>query len=57
MDRPGTLPPHVTHDPVQRRAAVASTLIAGLELAKSGNADLKQDTPFGPILVRGAHAP
>lgn len=46
--------PHVADDPVQRRAAVASTLIAGLELARSGIADLRQDAPFGEILVRGA---
>lgn len=42
------LPP----DPVQRRAALASTLLAGLELARTGRADLRQDAQFGPILVR-----
>jgi segregation and condensation protein A len=47
--------PHVADDPVQRRAAVASTLLAGLELAKGGSADLRQESPFGPILVRGRH--
>lgn len=47
--------PHVADDPVQRRAAVASTLLAGLELARGGAADLRQDAAFGPILVRGAH--
>ena len=41
-------------DPVQRRAAVASTLLAGLELARAGRADLRQDAQFGPILVRAA---
>ena len=46
--------PHVADDPVQRRAAVASTLLAGLELARGGTADLRQDEPFGPIFVRGA---
>ncbi|GAC1481269.1 MAG: ScpA family protein [Acetobacteraceae bacterium] len=39
-------------DPVQRRAAVASTLLAGLELARTGRADLRQDEQFGPILMR-----
>lgn len=46
------LPP-VADDPVQRRAAVASTLLAGLELAREGLADLRQQAAFGPILVRG----
>ena len=45
--------PHVAGDPAQRRAALASTLLAGLELARSGQADLRQDAPFGPVLVRG----
>ena len=45
--------PHVADDPVQRRAAVASTLLAGLELARNGAADLRQDEPFGEIFVRG----
>jgi segregation and condensation protein A len=40
---------------VQRRAAVASTLLAGLELARGGIVDLKQDEPFGDIFVRGAN--
>ncbi len=44
--------PHVAGDPAQRRAALASTLLAGLELARSGHADLRQDAPFGPVLVR-----
>ena len=47
------LPP-MAADPVQRRAALASTLIAGLELAKTGHADLLQEAAFGPILVRAA---
>ncbi len=49
--------PHVADDPVQRRGAVASTLLAGLELAKEGTADLRQDAAFGPIFVRGARGP
>jgi segregation and condensation protein A len=35
------------------RAAVASTLIAGLEMARDGALRLRQDAPFGPILLRG----
>lgn len=48
--------PQVGADPVQRRAAVASTLLAGLELARTGQADLRQEATFGPILVRAASA-
>ncbi len=44
--------PTTSLDPVQRRAAVASTLLAGLEMARSGQADLRQDWQFGPILLR-----
>ena len=43
-DLPGT--------PGARRAALASTLIAGLELARDGKLRLRQQEPFGPILVR-----
>jgi segregation and condensation protein A len=45
--------PHLADDPQQRRAAVASTLLAGLELARGGQLDLRQDEPFGDIFVRG----
>lgn len=38
---------------VQRRAALASTLVAGLELARDGAVALRQERPFGPILVAG----
>ncbi|HZF78066.1 MAG TPA: ScpA family protein [Acetobacteraceae bacterium] len=41
-------------DQVERRAALASTLIAGLEMARGGALDLRQDRPFGPILLRRA---
>jgi segregation and condensation protein A len=37
--------------PQQRRAALASTLVAGLELARDGAARLRQEEPFGPILL------
>ena len=39
---------------VEQRAAVASTLLAGLELARIGQIDLRQEASFGPIMVRAA---
>ena len=44
--------PEGAFDPVERRAALASTLIAGLEMARGGGVELRQDRAFGPILVR-----
>ena len=46
--------PALPADTVQRRAAVASTLLAGLELARTGEVDLRQEIMFGPIHVRAA---
>lgn len=43
---------HRTDLPLQRRAAVASTLVGALELAREAGLHLQQDAPFGPILVR-----
>jgi segregation and condensation protein A len=37
--------------PLRRRAAVASTLIAGLELARDGVVVLHHPTPFAPITL------
>jgi segregation and condensation protein A len=45
------LPPEMTN-PMERRAALASTLLAGLEMARGGALKLRQDADFGPILVR-----
>lgn len=45
------LPP-LAAGPLESRAAVASTLLAGLELARMGQADLRQEVSFGPILLR-----
>ncbi len=42
--------------PLERRAALASTLLAGLELARGGAVRLRQERAFGPILVRRAPA-
>ena len=48
--------PRTMSDPAERRAALASTLLAGLELARDGQVRLRQEAPFGPILVRGGAA-
>lgn len=40
--------------PLQRRAAVAATFAASLELARSGIINLRQDGLFGPIYMRRA---
>ncbi|MEJ0017283.1 MAG: ScpA family protein [Acetobacteraceae bacterium] len=40
--------------PTERRAALASTLLAGLEMARGGAIRLRQEEAFGPILVRSA---
>ena len=37
--------------PVEIRAALASTLVAGLELARNGAMAMQQEQPFGPVLV------
>jgi segregation and condensation protein A len=34
------------------RSALASTLAASLELARTGKAQLRQDVAFGPIYLR-----
>ncbi len=39
---------------LEHRAALASTLVAGLELAREGMVRLRQERAFGPILVRRA---
>jgi len=54
--RPGGAPleallPPPTGQPVQRRAALASTFLAGLELARDGTVTLAQEVPFGPLHV------
>ena len=43
--------PESLGDPLARRAALASTLIAGLEMARGGALRLRQEQEFGPILV------
>ena len=48
------LPADATATPVVARSAVASTFVAGLELARVGEAYLDQSAAFAPISVRGA---
>ncbi|MDE0704711.1 MAG: segregation/condensation protein A [Rhodospirillaceae bacterium] len=45
------LPPEL-RDGLTVRSAVASTLVASLEMARSGNVEIRQDRPFGPVLLR-----
>jgi segregation and condensation protein A len=46
--------PDMLGSPTERRAALASTLLAGLEMARGGLVRLRQEEAFGPILVRRA---
>ncbi len=43
--------------PTERRAALSSTLLASLEMARGGAVQLRQEEAFGPILVRQGNAP
>jgi segregation and condensation protein A len=43
--------PELQAGPLERRAALASTLVAGLEMARGGAVRLRQDAAFAPILV------
>ena len=45
------LPDHID-SPIERRAAVSSTLLASLEMARGGAVRLRQEQAFGPILLR-----
>ncbi len=42
---------------LRRRAALASTLLAGLELGREGTASLSQEGAFGAIVVAPAGPP
>jgi segregation and condensation protein A len=46
-----TVPAGVSDRPLKARAAVASTLVAGLELARDGEAALAQEQMFGTIAI------
>ena len=43
-------------DGLERRSAIASTLVAGLELCRDGKAEIAQDRTFGPIRLRARPA-
>jgi len=48
------LPVIMTQSPehaLRRRAAIASTLVAGLELARGGTVTIEQAQPFGPVVL------
>ncbi|HET6307863.1 MAG TPA: segregation/condensation protein A, partial [Rhodopila sp.] len=47
------LPDHMDN-PTERRAALSSTLLASLEMARFGTVRLRQEETFGPILLRQA---
>jgi segregation and condensation protein A len=43
--------------PLQRRGAMAAALLAGLEMARNGHLELRQDDAFGPILLHTQQRP
>lgn len=49
--------PENIKDPLYYRSSLASTLTAGLELAKQGKVEIRQDGLFRPIYVRTANRP
>lgn len=49
--------PDNIQDPLRRRSSIASTLTAGLELAKQGKVEIRQDGTFRPIYIRSANRP
>lgn len=49
--------PHAIPAGIVSRSAIASTLLASLELARIGQMQIRQPQPFGPIYVRRAPAP
>jgi segregation and condensation protein A len=49
------MPDHLD-GPTERRAALSSTLLASLEMARGGTVRLRQEEAFGPILVRRGNA-
>jgi segregation and condensation protein A len=50
------MPDNIT-DPLLRRSSLASTFTAGLELAKQGKVEIRQDGLFRPIYLRSANRP
>lgn len=43
--------------PFARRSALASAFAASLEMTREGAIELRQDTPFGPVLIRSRGTP
>jgi segregation and condensation protein A len=43
--------PDYLDSPLERRGALAATLLAGLEMARGGALRLRQERDFGPILI------
>jgi segregation and condensation protein A len=54
MELQDFLPPHA--DVRLRRSALASSFVAALELARTGKAELSQETIFGPLMLRQVRA-
>ncbi|MDX2144638.1 MAG: ScpA family protein [Rhodospirillaceae bacterium] len=52
-----TFLPKGIRQPLMRRSAVSTTLIAALELVREGKADIRQDAPFAPIFLKPANRP
>jgi segregation and condensation protein A len=50
------LPDNLPNPVGSRRAAISSTLIAGLEMARSAQVHLRQEAPFAPIMIEAAPA-
>lgn len=44
--------PEILREGISARSALATTLVATLELARTGKLTLRQDKPFGPIYLR-----
>nr|WP_245215015.1 segregation/condensation protein A [Pararoseomonas indoligenes] len=51
-----TIPHGAPDRPIRLRAALASTLVAGLEMARDGAVTLEQAEPFGPVMLVAAPA-
>jgi len=49
--------PEVIGTPLERRVALSSTLLAGLEMARGGAIRLRQEKEFGPIHIRRGDLP
>jgi len=47
--------PRGIRQPLMRRSAISTTLIAALELVRQGKADIRQDAAFAPIFLKPAN--